>query len=235
MRAARPSRWGRPSGPAQTGARAAAQRCQAAAKAGPSVDSPVLRLAGSDDAVTIHRLIADNLEAGHLLPRDLADVQRHVSRFSVMTMNASVVGAAELAPLSRTVAEVRSLVVSAEYRGAGLGTRLVEEIKRRARVDGFLTLCAFTHQPSHFVRLGFSIVPHVWLPEKIATDCHACPLFRRCGQYAMLLTVQHESHTGAHRIGAAALQSVSQRPRPERGAKPPSESAWGWGPTRLER
>ena len=170
--------------------------------------TPLIRLAAPGDAVAIHRLIADNLEAGHLLPRDLADIQRHVARFSVITSSRRVIGAAELAPLSRTVAEVRSLVVSSKSRGAGLGARLVEEIKRRARVDGFLTLCAFTHQPAHFVRLGFSIVPHQWLPEKIATDCHACPLFRRCGQYAMLVTVQPESHTGAHRIGAAALQPV---------------------------
>jgi hypothetical protein len=29
------------------------------------------------------------------------------------------------------------------------------------------------------------MVPHVWLPEKIETDCHSCPHFRRCGQYAV--------------------------------------------------
>jgi hypothetical protein len=34
--------------------------------------------------------------------------------------------------------------------------------------------------------MGFSIVPHVWLPEKIVTDCHACPHFRQCGQYAVV-------------------------------------------------
>jgi hypothetical protein len=29
-------------------------------------------------------------------------------------------------------------------------------------------------------------VPHVWLPEKIGTDCSSCALLRRCGQFAML-------------------------------------------------
>jgi amino-acid N-acetyltransferase len=220
MRTTRPSAWSRPSGPA---ARTAATRLrhgsgEASPKRAEETDArrqkdgrhiePELRLARPDDAAVIHRLIAENLEASHLLPRDLADIRRHAERFSVVMKNGRLVGAAELAPLSRTVAEVRSLVVSAKYRGAGLGTLLVEEIKRRTRVDGFLTLCAFTHQPAHFVRLGFSIVPHQWLPEKIATDCHACPLFRRCGQYAMLVTVQNEAHAGAHRIGAASLQPV---------------------------
>jgi hypothetical protein len=33
------------------------------------------------------------------------------------------------------------------------------------------------------------MVPHGWLPEKIAVDCHTCPLFHRCGQHAMLRTL----------------------------------------------
>jgi hypothetical protein len=32
-------------------------------------------------------------------------------------------------------------------------------------------------------------VPHTWVPEKIAHDCIACPLFRNCGQYAVVLEV----------------------------------------------
>jgi hypothetical protein len=56
--------------------------------------------------------------------------------------------------------------------------------------DGFDRLCAFTHDARFFVRQNFSIVPHLWLPEKIATDCVGCPLFRRCNQYAMVLALR---------------------------------------------
>jgi hypothetical protein len=35
--------------------------------------------------------------------------------------------------------------------------------------------------------MGFSIVPHLWLTEKVFTDCVKCPQFRRCGQYAMVV------------------------------------------------
>lgn len=38
--------------------------------------------------------------------------------------------------------------------------------------------------------MGFTIVPHMWVPEKIAHDCTSCPLFRRCGQYAVTLTLR---------------------------------------------
>ena len=56
-------------------------------------------------------------------------------------------------------------------------------------------LCAFAHDPAFFVRRGFSIVPHTWVPEKIAHDCFSCPLFRNCGQYAIVLELDRMSAT----------------------------------------
>jgi len=38
--------------------------------------------------------------------------------------------------------------------------------------------------------MGFSIVPHIWVPEKVAHDCTSCALFRRCGQYAVTLPLR---------------------------------------------
>ena len=151
---------------------------------------PEFRQATASDAAAIHRLIAVNLEAGHLLPRTLEDVQAHASRFLVAEASGAVVACAELAPLSGSVAEVRSLVVDQAARGRQIGPRLVAALAEGAVGRGFATLCAFTHDPSHFVRLGFSIVPHIWVPEKIAHDCTACPLFRRCGQYAVTLPLR---------------------------------------------
>jgi amino-acid N-acetyltransferase len=149
--------------------------------------SVILRTAAAPDAPAIHSLVTANLEAGHLLPRTLEDIQDHAARFFVAELDGDVVGCAELAPLSPTVAEVRSLVVSEAVRGQRIGTRLVSHLASRATIGGYATLCAFTHDPSHFVRLGFTIVPHIWMPEKIAHDCTSCALFRRCGQYAVRL------------------------------------------------
>jgi amino-acid N-acetyltransferase len=149
-----------------------------------------LRTAASSDAAAIHRLIVENLEVGHLLPRSLQDVELHASRFVVASIDDDVVGCAELAPLSRNVAEVRSLVVDEAFRGQQIGPRLVNHLGTAATSAGFSTLCAFTHEPSHFVRMGFSIVPHIWVPEKISHDCTSCDLFRRCGQYAVTLALR---------------------------------------------
>lgn len=148
------------------------------------------RRADESDAPAIYQLISDNLEVGHLLPRTMDDVVGHTPRFIVAESDGRVIGCAELAPLSATVAEVRSLVVDQRARGNRIGPRLLTELATRAVALGFSTLCAFTHQPSHFVKLGFTIVPHMWVPEKIAHDCTSCPLFRRCGQYAVTLPLR---------------------------------------------
>ena len=157
-----------------------------------------LRAAVSADAPALHALIAAHLEEGRLLPRTLAELADHAHRFVVAVQGGQIVGCAELAPLSATVAEVRSLVVSRDARQSGLGYRMVDELGRRGRREGFASLCAFAHDPRFFVRLGFSIVPHTWVPEKIAHDCHSCPLFRNCGQYAIVLDLARaQALTGA--------------------------------------
>jgi amino-acid N-acetyltransferase len=148
------------------------------------------RQATTSDAPEIHALISENLEVGHLLPRTMDDVVAHAARFIVAEWDGDVIACAELAPLSKTVAEVRSLVVAQHARGNHIGPRLVTELAAEGGARGFATLCAFTHQPSHFVKMGFTIVPHMWVPEKIAHDCTGCPLFRRCGQFAVTLPLR---------------------------------------------
>jgi amino-acid N-acetyltransferase len=145
------------------------------------------RPATVDDAPALHALITAHQEEGHLLPRELAELAIHAPRFVVAVRRGRIVGCAELAPLGGRVAEVRSLVVDRRARALGIGRELVTALQRRARIDGFEKLCAFTHDAGYFVRMGFSIVPHVWLPEKIALDCHSCAQFRRCGQHAVVL------------------------------------------------
>jgi N-acetylglutamate synthase-like GNAT family acetyltransferase len=150
------------------------------------VSTVVIRAGQVSDADAIHELIQSHEREGHLLPRTIEDVRRWASRFVVAAVDGVVKGCAELAPLSPKTAEVRSLVVARDIRHGGVAARLVEEIGDRAKAEGYAMLTAFTHDPRVFVRRNFSIVPHQWLPEKVAKDCSMCPLFRQCGQYAMV-------------------------------------------------
>ena len=149
--------------------------------------APQLRTAVRGDARKIHELIQRNQQAGHLLPRQLSELTSRIDRFVVgVDGRGSIVACGELAPLSPSLAEIRSLVVSEKRRGQGLGHRIVDELSIRARASGYDDLCVFAHEQAYFAHMGFSIVPHTWLPEKIMADCRSCPLFRRCEQFAMV-------------------------------------------------
>lgn len=177
-----------------------------------------LRRGSRADADAVHALVESNLDAGHLLPRTLEELKAHATRFLVIEDLGRVVACAELAPLSRLMAEVRSLIVASSHRHRGLGTSLLEALKEWARREGYETLCAFTHEPGVFVRLGFSMVPHQWIPEKISTDCVACPKFRTCGQFAMALPLADGKHVGT--IGR--VRSSTLPPSAQAAAEPPT-------------
>jgi len=168
-----------------------------------------LRTGDTADAKKLHALIQANLEEGHLLPRTLIELTARANRFVVAVKARRIVGCAELAPLSPHVAEVRSLAVHADARGSRVGVMIVDELRRRARREGFEKLCAFTHAPSYFIHMGFSIVPHLWLTEKIYTDCVKCPQFRQCGQYAMVVPLD-ATFDAEHGYGLPAAVDAGQ-------------------------
>ena len=154
-----------------------------------------IKRANAKQAPALHALITANLEEGRLLPRTLEEIAVHAGRFTIVVRGRTIVGCAELAPLSTQMAEVRSLAVDAGERDHGVGAMLIDDLRRRGHDEGFDRLSAFTHAPGYFSQMGFSIVPHVWMQEKISTDCVTCPLFLRCGQYAMVAPLEPASAT----------------------------------------
>jgi amino-acid N-acetyltransferase len=154
----------------------------------------VLRAGRLSDVASIHALISAHVASDHLLPRTTDEIGGRLGRFVVASLDDEVVGCAELAPLSAEVVEIRSLVVAEHARGLSVGRRIIDHLVHEAIAEGRTRLCAFTHQPGYFVRLGFSIVPHLWLREKVFTDCVGCPLFRTCGQHAMMLKLDERHH-----------------------------------------
>jgi N-acetylglutamate synthase-like GNAT family acetyltransferase len=162
---------------------------------GRAIGRAIIRGATAADAPAIHRLITKHASEGHLLPRMLSELTERADRFLVATVRGRIVGCAELAPLGPSVAEVRSFVVSTLARGLGLGRSLIDELRGRARSQGFDQLCAFTHAPAYFARLDFAIVLHASVPEKIAADCCRCSLFGTCGQYALVTDLAPSAST----------------------------------------
>lgn len=144
------------------------------------------RRAGEADVSAIHGLIAHYAAEGILLERNEENVRQHIASFLVLEEKRQVAGCVSLESYGPDLAEIRSLAVSPNACGRGLGARLVHFALAEARRRGIARVFAVTHAPDFFVRQGFEASPRRALPEKIERDCRACPKARQCRLTAVI-------------------------------------------------
>ena len=142
--------------------------------------------ANDKEARALHGLVSARLEEGHLLPRPLGEPSVRTTRFVVATRWRRIVGCAELAALS-------PLAFDPGERGYGVGTMIVNELRRRS-AGGFEKLSAFTHAPAYFM---------------LTPDCVQCPLFRACGQRQMVVPLESADDLNRATPSPASLQAVA--------------------------
>ena len=153
------------------------------------IHSPVtIRPARPEDASAVVALLAPYVEEGLILPRSEAEIGTPANPFLVAEQASRIVGCVSLRPYSPELVEIRSLAVHAELAGKGTGSLLVEQAVRIARERGYRRVFALTRRPNLFVRLGFRTVPMETFPEKVWTDCQACPRREHCDEIAVLFT-----------------------------------------------
>jgi N-acetylglutamate synthase-like GNAT family acetyltransferase len=144
-----------------------------------------IRGAKKDDAKSILDLIADEVHAGRMLPRQLGEVQRSVGNWQVALVNKRIVGCVSLVFYNDKLCELRSLAVSSEYRGNGLGSELVASIIELAREKVFARVITLTRSTHLFEQLGFKQDLILNFPEKVWRDCYPCPFRHQCDEVAL--------------------------------------------------
>lgn len=148
-----------------------------------------MRRARAGDAGAIHKLVAHYVAEGLLLPRTEQEIRRNISHFLVQKENRRIVGCLSLESYGADLAEIRSVAVSAERRGEGLGASLIEFALIEARRRGIARVFAVTHAPQFFERQGFAASSRNALVEKVERDCRTCPKQRTCKLVAVIATV----------------------------------------------
>jgi amino-acid N-acetyltransferase len=124
-----------------------------------------------------------------MLPRTTQQIRYVLRHFLVAEHEGHVVGCGSLVELTPTLTELRSLAVTPEWRGTGLGRRLVEALTERAREAGYEQLCALTLVEGFFNRLGFVTVDRWAISPKIWHECIYCPKFDACDEIAVLMNL----------------------------------------------
>jgi amino-acid N-acetyltransferase len=153
----------------------------------------ILRKAMVKDVKQIHELLMKEVGTGEgiVLPRSFNDLYNRLRDFYVLEddVNRAIVGCCALAITWNDIAEIRSLVVSPSLRKKGWGRRLVEACVSEALTFGLFRVFTLTAKPEFFKKLGFCLVDHATLPQKVWADCLNCPKYPdQCNEVAMQLT-----------------------------------------------
>lgn len=148
----------------------------------------MIRKARISDVRDIHRLIAHFAKTGQVIPRPLSELYEHVREFFVFVPSDKdlLAGACALHICWEDLAEIRSLVVSEEYQGQGIGVELVKACLEEAQILGLPKVFVLTNSPRFFERLGFESIEKSALPHKVWADCVKCPKFPECDEVALI-------------------------------------------------
>jgi N-acetylglutamate synthase-like GNAT family acetyltransferase len=115
----------------------------------------LIRSGTTADRVDILNLIQPYVRQKKLLQRTIDELEELMSNSFVATHGSRVVGFVALEIYSRKLAEIRSLVVAAEYQNRGVGQRLVAACVERARDRGVLEVMAISSAEPFFHSCGF--------------------------------------------------------------------------------
>lgn len=117
-----------------------------------------IRLARTSDIKGIRQLIDSYAPEGRLLSKETVTLYESVQEFTVAVENDQVVGCGALHVLWEDLAEVRTVAVSENLRGKGVGHQILESIVERADAIGIQRIFCLTFETEFFGRHGFEVI-----------------------------------------------------------------------------
>ena len=148
----------------------------------------MIRKAKITEIPEIRRMLAEAARVGEVLPRTLANLYSQVRDYSVLRADdGPLIGVVALHVSWDTLGEIRSLVVSPEHQGRGIGSSLVQSCLEEARQLGLRQVFVLTASPEYFQRFGFRMFPREDLPPIVWADCVDCVKFPDCDEIPLML------------------------------------------------
>ncbi|MDA3962443.1 MAG: N-acetyltransferase [Planctomycetota bacterium] len=149
-----------------------------------------IRSATLGDVPALHGLIQAFAERNFLLSRTTGELYETIRDFLVAENADQLLGCSALHIVNARIAELKSLAVSEDAQGMGLGRRLVAATLDEARAIGLQRVFCLTYQEAFFGRCGFVKVDRSRLPEKVWGECVRCNKFLDCDEVAMWVDLQ---------------------------------------------
>ncbi|MEW5814942.1 MAG: N-acetyltransferase [Spirochaetota bacterium] len=105
--------------------------------------------------------------------------------FVAVDKDGTVAGCGALTLLWLDMGEIMALAVNDNYRGRGIGKKIVQTLikeGRRLKVKEIITL---TYKTAFFEKLGFTMTDKDHFPRKLWRECLECPKLEECDEIAM--------------------------------------------------
>lgn len=115
----------------------------------------IVRHATVDDVNNLDAFIEPFVAQGRLLPRTRDELEDLTENGFLAEVDGRIVGFAALEIYSTKLAELRSLAVSSEFQGRGVGKALVQACVELARTKHVFEVMAITSSDEFFQRCGF--------------------------------------------------------------------------------
>jgi amino-acid N-acetyltransferase len=140
------------------------------------------------DIPEMQELVVSEVKDGIILNRTEDEVATNIRSYVLAKENGRLVGYTALHIHSKRLAEIRSLIVDAEYRGQNVGKRMVEFTLEEAKFLGVEEdVLVLTYLPQFFEKLNFVEINKEVIPEhKIWADCIKCIHFPICNEVALV-------------------------------------------------
>lgn len=140
------------------------------------------------DIPAMQALVVSEVKDGVILERNEDEVATNIRSYVLAKENDKLLGYAALHIHSSRLSEIRSLIVSSEYRGRNIGKKIVlfalDEAKALGVSEEVLVL---TYLPEFFKKMDFIEIPKETIPEhKIWADCIKCIHFPVCNEVSLV-------------------------------------------------
>lgn len=135
----------------------------------------------------MQELVKAEVASGKILLRTEDEMANSIRSYTIVEVDGVIAGFTALHIHSARLAEVRSLVVSKEFRGLKLGQKLVQACIEEGRKYKLEQILSLTYEQGFFESAGFRKIEKEDIPEhKIWADCIRCKHFPICDEIAMV-------------------------------------------------
>ncbi len=140
------------------------------------------------DIPSMQKMVEQEVKDGVILERNEDEVATNIRSYVLAKIDDKLVGYAALHIHSARLAEIRSLIVSDNYRGQHIGKKIIEFTLEEARALGVgEEVLVLTYLPEFFKKMNFVEISKESIPEhKIWADCIKCIHFPVCNEVSLV-------------------------------------------------